>query len=155
MPKVTTLEFFLRAIPEGFLFVFATYTFSKVIIDKNRYVLSSILLAIIGYAARQLPISYGVHTILALIGLIILNVSINKFEIIKAVRAVIITFVLEFICEGINFIILQYVFKMNLDLVFDNVKYRIIYATPSLFIFTGFVTIYYYILLKTKKLHVI
>jgi len=154
MLKLSVLEFFFRAIPEGFLFVFATYTFTKVVVNKGRYLLSSILLAIIAFTIRQLPINYGVHTIWGLIILIVLNVSINKFEVFESIKAVVFTFVLELICEAINFIIVRYVFKISFSVAFGNVKDKLIYATPSLVIFAVTVFVYYYILLKRKKLRI-
>ena len=152
MLKVTTLEFFLRAIPEAFLFVFSTYTFSKVAINKRRYILSSTLLAIIGFIVRQLPISFGVHTILALIMLIVINVSINKFDVIKAIQSVIITFIIELICEGMNILFIQYVLGLDIEKISSNNITKLIYSSPSLIIFTVIVFSYYYILLKRQEL---
>jgi len=151
MLEVTTLEFFLRAIPEAFLFVFATYTFSKTAIDKGPYLLSSILLAIIAFSVRQLPINYGVHTILAIIALIILNVSINKFKVIKAIQVVNLTFILELVCEGLNILFIQYVLGVDINNISHNIITKMIYLSPSLIIFSVITFTYYYILLKRKK----
>jgi len=152
MYNVTILEFFVRAIPEAFLFVFSTYTFSKVSIDKRKYLLSSVFMAISAFVIRSLPIHFGVHTMLALIALIVINVSINKFEVVKATQAVIITFIVELICEGLNFIIIQYVLRININLVFEDVRYKLLYSSPSLLIFGCLVSAIYFILLKRNKL---
>jgi len=152
MLEVTTLEFFFRAIPEAFLFVFATYTFSKAAIDKRRYLFSSILLAIIGFSVRQLPINYGVHTILAIIALIALNVCINKFKVIKAIQVVNLTFILELVCEGLNILFIQYVLGVDINNISRNITTKMIYLSPSLIVFSVIVFSYYYILLKRKKL---
>ncbi|MBU5485950.1 hypothetical protein KQI86_16635 [Clostridium sp. MSJ-11] len=153
MIEVSLIELFGRAIPEGFLFIFALYVFSGHAINKRDYLISSILMSIITFTVRLLPIHYGVHTILNIIGLIVLNVSINKIDIVKSIQAVIITVILQFICEGINVFIIQYIFKTDMNYVFGDSKLKILYGIPSLLIFTGILTLYYIRLLKRKELN--
>ena len=155
MLKITFLEFFFRGIPESFLFIFATYTFSKIAINKKPYVLSSVLLAIIIYTSRCLPINYGIHTVFAFVALVILNVLINKIEVFKAIQLGVFTIVLQFICEGINILIILYVFGLKMDDALSNNVSKLLYTIPSIIIFATIVFTYYYILLKRKKLRVI
>ena len=46
MLKLEPIEFFLRAIPEGFLIILGIYILSKTRIDKKKYLVSSIVYAI-------------------------------------------------------------------------------------------------------------
>ena len=151
MLKISILEFFLRAIPESFLIVFFTYIFSKTAINKKRYALSSILATVFIYTIRCLPINLGVHTILGIVIMIILNVNINKIHVIKAIRSTIIAFALEFICEILNVVIIQNVLGLDMKNAFhDNVS-RLLYSSPSLIMFALVVLSYYFILLKKRK----
>ena len=120
MLQVTPFEFFARGLPEGFLFIFAAYTFSKNYINIKRYILSSIIYVIIAYTIRFLPINYGVHTILNLFIFITLTVNINKINLVEAIRANLISVILLFTCEGINVLIIQYIFNNEDKDIFHN-----------------------------------
>ena len=74
MLKLSVVEFVARAVPEAFLFIFAIYTFSHTRINKKRYLLSSLLMTIMIFIIRSLPISYGIHTILSIMVLILFMV---------------------------------------------------------------------------------
>lgn len=153
MLKLTLLEMFLRSLPEEFLIIFAVYVFSKTVFNVKRYVISSILLVIAVYLIRLLPIQYGVHTILNIIVIIVLAININKINIIKSIQAAIMAVVLEFICEGINMFIIQYVFKVNVVYILSNTSLKILYGIPSLVIFATTVFTYYFYLGRRKKLN--
>lgn len=152
MLNVSLMEFFFRAAPEEFLLIFAIYAFSKTAINIKKYLISSILFVIIAYSIRFLPIQYGVHTILNLIVVIVLTVNINKIDIIKSIRASIITIILEFICEGINISIIQYIFKLDLNYILNNPILKILYGIPSLLIFACVTILYYFRALRKKEL---
>jgi branched-subunit amino acid transport protein AzlD len=152
MSKATFLEFIIRGIPEGFLFVLAVYTFSKTYINVKKYLFSSILFAVIVYTIRQLPIQPGAVTILNLIVLICLMVFINKVDILKAIRAGIIIMIIGFICEGVNVVIIQFLLgKEQLNIVFSNPTLKVLYGIPSVLIFGCIIVIFYLKLLKEKR----
>lgn len=152
MLKVTPMEFFVRGIPEAFLFFFAVYAFSKIFINIKRYIISSVLYGVMVYIVRFFPIHYGVHTIINVFIIIILAVNINKIDLIEAIRSAIMIIILQFICEGINVLIIQYVFKVDISYVFNDPALKILYGIPAVLIFL-FVVIWYYItLLKRKEL---
>jgi len=151
MLNVTLLEFFLRGIPEAFLFVLSTHVFSKVLIDKKRYLLSSMLMAICVLGIKNLPIHFGVNTILSLITLIVLNVYLNKFEVIKAIHMGIITFIIGFMCEGLNVLLIQYILGFDMKNALQDNLLGIIYLSPSLIFLAVVVLIYYFIKRKEMR----
>ena len=120
MLRLTLLEVFLRALPEEFLVIFAVYVFSKTVINAKKYIISSILYVLAVYLIRLLPIQYGVHTILNIIVIIVLTVTINKINIVKSIKASIMSVILLFTCEGINVFIVQHVFKADVKYVFSQ-----------------------------------
>lgn len=151
MLKLSILEFFIRVIPESFLIIFAVYTFSKTAIEVKKYFLSSIILAIMTFMIRSLPIHYGIHTILCIIVIILLICNINKIDIIKSIQAVIITIILQFICEGINVFMIQNIFKLDINYVFNEPVLKLLYGIPSLVIFACIPILYYVKLSKRKE----
>ena len=152
MLKLSWLEFFVRAIPEAFLLVFSTYALSKTFINKKKYLISSIFVAIIGSIIRILPINFGVHTIIFLIMFIAVAVSINKIDITKSIKASIMAIILQFICEGINVFIIQFVFGLDINVIFKNPSLKTLYGIPSLILFACIVILYYCRLLRRNKL---
>lgn len=152
MLKLTLLDIFFRGLPEEFLIIFAVYAFSKTVINIKRYMLSSIIFVIAIYLIRLLPIQYGVHTILSIIVIIVLTVNINKINIIKSIQASIIVTILEFICEGINMLIIQHIFKANIVYILNEPTLKILYGIPSLLIMLAISVTYYFYLSRRKKL---
>lgn len=151
MLRLTWFEFFVRAIPEQFLFIIAIHAFSKTGIDFKKYLLSGILASILAYLIRLLPIQYGVHSLLGLIMLIITVSFINKIDIIKSIRGGIITFIICFILEGINLSFIQFVLKKDLNIMLNDPISKTITGLPSLIVFGIIVVLYYYRLYKRKE----
>jgi hypothetical protein len=152
MLKVTPIELLLRLIPEGFVFMFASYAFSKRLIDKNKYLLSSLILGIATYIIRLFPINFGVHSVLGIIAIVVITVNINKIDIIKAISAAVIAMIFGFISEGVNVFIIQSIFKSDISKVFDDPVQKSLYGLPSLFILAAIIGLYYFILLKRNEL---
>ncbi|MBU3109557.1 hypothetical protein [Clostridium gasigenes] len=149
MLKLEPIEFLFRALPESFLFILAIYSFSKTKINKNRYITSSIICGLAAFLIRMLPISYGVHTILDMGVAMLLGVIIDKVDVEKAIKSMLIVVIIEFIFEGVNILIIQNIFKADTNEVFSNPVLKTLYGIPSL-IMLGIVIGGYYII-KWKK----
>lgn len=132
MIKMSFLELIIRLIPEEAIIIWACYILSKTKLHLNRYLLSSISLALITYIVRSLPINLGINTVILLGVLIVMNIYINKISIIKSISVSVITVILESLCEVINILMIQYLFKANLNKVFNNPISKTIYGIPSL-----------------------
>ena len=91
-------------------------------------------------------------SILNLIVFIAVTVIVNKIEIIQAIKASILATIFEFICEGINVFILQFIMKKDLNSLFSDPMRKIVYSSPSILFFGCIVILYYIILLKRKEL---
>lgn len=152
MLKLSLFEFIARVIPEEFLFVLAVHALSKTAIDLKKYILSGAMFSIEVYLIRLLPIQYGIHTILSLIGLIVLVSFINKIDIIKSIRAGISVFILDFILEGLNVSFAQFILKKDLNSIMSNPISKTLFGFPSVIILGIFVIGYYFRLSKRKEL---
>lgn len=152
MLKVTVLEIILRLIPEGFLFMFASYTFSKCTIIKSKLLISSLLLGITTYIIRSFPINFGVHSVLGIVAVVMLTVNINKIDIIKSISAAVITMIIGFLAEGINVFIIQSIMKEDISKIFEDPVSKSLYGIPSLLIMALIIGTYYFRALKNNEL---
>ncbi len=150
MLKVQMFEFVARLIPEAFIFMFSAYTFSRIRLEKNKYLLSSLLLSLSVFIIRMLPINYGVHTILNIIILTVIANIINKINMVDAIKSTITTTVLLFVLEGISVVMLKSIFNDQLQIMFQDPKLKIIFGLPSLITF-GIIVIGYYTYLNKKE----
>ena len=152
MLRLTLMEFFTRGLPEAFLFIFAAYAFSKRFIDIKKYIISSVLYGFMAYMVRFLPIHYGVHTIMNVFIIIILTVNINNIDLISSIRSAITVIILQFICEGINVLIIQYILRVDMNYVFNDPVLKTLYGIPSIIVFACVAITYYIRLLRRKEL---
>ncbi|MDD3242084.1 MAG: hypothetical protein PHQ64_04890 [Bacilli bacterium] len=144
MLRLTAFEFILRALPEAFIYIFAGHVFSNKKLNVNRYLIASLLLAVSTFIIRMLPINYGVHTILIIIMQIIILISISKIDIILAIKASIIATICLFMAEVLNMLVLNLIFKEQLQSAMLNTQLKTIYGMPSLGGFAVIVLCCYY-----------
>lgn len=151
MLEVRPIEFLLRSLPEGFIVVLAIYIFSKVDINKKKYLSTSVVFSIITFTVRLLPINYGVHMVLSVLFLLFIIVSYNKIEAVSAIKSIIFIYLIQFISEAINVLILNFM-NFDLDTQFKNPIYKSIIGIPSLII-TGVIILIIYIFNNKKRKH--
>lgn len=153
MLGISWFEFIVRGFAEEFLFVLAIHAFTNTGINLKRYLLSGTIFWISVSAVRTLPINYGVHTILDLIILTVLARYINKINTIKAMRAGFLIVITELVFEGINMFILQFILKIDLDVIMNDPILKTFYGLPSIILLGIFVISYYIWLAKRNKLN--
>lgn len=148
MLKLTWIEFFLRIIPETFMIIFGICVISKKIIKLQPYIFSSILLAILIFFVRWLPIYFGVHMIIN----IILTISIVVISGIRLIKAICSTLLITFmfsLSEFLNMIMLR-LLKIDTNTQMLTPFIKSIVGLPSLIILFIFIIIINY-LLKMKE----
>lgn len=138
MLKLSILEFILRTIPSGILYITSVYVFSYEKINLRRVLYSGGILAILIYFIRTLPIQFGVHTIIFLIALIFIAIWINKIDVNKAISSSLISVGIISICDWASFFIMTTIFKGNVKIIMSNPMLKILYGVPSflLYVFT-------------------
>ncbi|MBB6215495.1 hypothetical protein HNQ80_001584 [Anaerosolibacter carboniphilus] len=137
MLKLPLLALFLRTIPEGVLLIFAGYILTGEKIDKGRVIRSGIMLGIITYLVRQLPINFGVHTMITLLAYIILVHKINKIDIIKAISVAIISFIIISFADWVTILSYIKLFQMDVEILLNQSFLSILLGTPSLLLMFG------------------
>ncbi|AJE09634.1 hypothetical protein [Clostridium botulinum] len=132
MLKIGVIELLMRLTPESFLLIFIVQAFSNSKISKNKYILSSILLATTIYSIRLLPIHYGVHTILNIIAIILICIFINEVTPIKAISYSLILSIFLALSEALNLYFIYKIFGENVVDIFENPLKKSISGIPSM-----------------------
>lgn len=132
MQRISLIEFFIRAIPESLIFVWASYALSRTKLQYNRYFLSVILMSIIAFGIRFLPIQYGANIPLGIAVLVIINAVVNKIKIIKSIFVTLSVYIIEMISEIINLLMIKYIFRVDTEYVFSHPLIKTLYGLPSL-----------------------
>lgn len=148
MLKLTWIEFFLRTLPEIFIMIWGIHIISRRSIDMIKYVFSSIIVSILTFFVRWLPIYFGVHIMINII-LIISIMAIIKIPIIKAIYSTLLIFLMLSLSEFLNTLIFK-LLNININIQFLNPYKKCLYCLPSLIFLLLFIIIINY-LLKMKK----
>ena len=128
MLRITLFEFVFRGIPELVLFILAAYIFSRTKIQKKDFIIAILVSNVGVFLIRNLPIGYGVHTILNII--------------IKTIKASILSTIILFGSEFLNVGLLNIIFKNDITVMFENIKIKTICGLPSLLIFAICISLY-------------
>lgn len=149
MLKLQPIEFFLRVLPESFLFVLAVYIFSQTKIDKKKYFISGLIFSIVVFIIRRLPINYGVHMILSVLFLLFISTKYNKIDVISSIRSIILTYLIQLISEALNILFLN-ITNVNLEVAFLNPITKNLLGIPSI-IFTFLIIMISYKFIYKRK----
>lgn len=148
MLRLTWIEFFLRTMPETLIMIWGIHIISKKSINIPSYIVSSILISIIVFFIRYLPIFFGVHMILNII-LTISIMAIIKIPILKSVYSTLLVYFLLSLSECLNMISLD-LFNIDTNAEFIDPFIKCLYGIPSLIIFLLLIIIFKYLLKKKE-----
>ncbi|WP_341455812.1 hypothetical protein [Clostridium peptidivorans] len=118
MLKLYWIEIFLRGIPEILLMIWGIYVIAKTSINMKNYIFSSIIMVIVTFLVRMLPIYMGVHTFIIIFFTIGIMV-IAGIPIIKAIYSVLLMFLILSLSEFLNMVILN---LLNIDINIEVVN---------------------------------
>jgi hypothetical protein len=150
---LTELVYFIGSILSGVVVLLLIYMFSGKRIDKNRFIISSIILGICTYIVRLLPIHFGIHTLIILMLIVLISVVFLKIEIFKAIVAGILIMILMYICDILTVVTLTYVFKVSQNALLSRcLNTALIGLPPTIFTFVfGYILIYFLKKIKRVK----
>ena len=148
MLKLTWIEFFLRTIPEIFILIWGVHVISRRSFDIPKYIISSMVLAIITFFTRWLPIDLGIHMIINII-LIIVSMVIIGIPLIKAIYSTLLIVFMLTLSEFLNMMILS-LLNINTNINILDPFIKCLYGSPSLILLSLFIIITNY-LLKMKE----
>lgn len=134
MLHLSIMELVFRAIPDSITLILGTHIFSGTKVNKTKITQSICFISLIIFFIRRLPITFGIHTLLGVLGIVITSITFHKIEVIKAVKAVFFTMFIQYISEIINLIWIQVCLGMDIETIFSNPTTKILYGIPSLLI---------------------
>lgn len=137
MLKLTLTEFFLRNVPEMMIFIWGIYIISRQQIKIKNYIFASVILALSTFYVRELPIHYGVHTIVNNVVTICIVIIIG-IPIIKAIYSTLLMTLMLAIAEIINMFILK-IFSVDIEKLLNNVIMKCTLGLPSLVLLALFI----------------
>ncbi|AVK47215.1 hypothetical protein AXY43_03810 [Clostridium sp. MF28] len=149
MFRLTCVDFFFRLIPESFILIWGIHIFSRKTIDMFKYILSSLILAILCFIIRCLPIYYGVNTDICIMLTIIIVMFIIDIPLIKNLLGTFLLYFMLSLSETMNMLLLNSL-NVSTDISVLQPITRCIYGIPSLIIFITSIIILKCVL-KNKK----
>ena len=148
--KIIIIEFLLRGIPEAMMLNLGLYTFANMVVNKRQFFVGVLMVAALQIPIMLLPITYGLHTPIIMIVIIILFQKIHKVDMMVATRCGIISITIEMICEIINIGVIKLFSNRALSEIFSNPIHKVIYELPSV-ILSNIILIGIYIWLKKQQ----
>ncbi|QGU95338.1 hypothetical protein GOM49_09785 [Clostridium bovifaecis] len=153
MLKIAPIELFMRLIPEMMIYMWGVHVVSKHPFNKKIYLCSSVILAVVIFFIRMLPIHFGVHMVIN----IIINIFISRLIGIPLLQAIYSTFfntLLLSVSEFFNMLILN-IFNINIDIVFSKPITKCLAGIPSLVVFSLLVLLIKFIFKKKEGINIV
>jgi len=150
--KIIIFEYLLGYCLQGFTFVLGVFAFNRRKIVLKTYVLTSLLVIIISYLVRLLPISFGVHTILIILFLILICIIILKMPAYSTIRSALLIIILLLIFEMADIVVMSQILGKEKfqSMMLVPVDKAIIGSAATAF-FAILIALTYFILNKSKK----
>lgn len=144
MLGINWIELFLRGIPEMFLVIWGIHIIARKNFNLKKSIILSIIMSIIIFFLRELPIYFGVHTMLTIILTICIMVIIG-IPVTVSIYGTLFVFLILSLSEFLNMALLD-LFKINLN--FTNSIKKSLLGIPSLIIMFLIFILMKYILSK-------
>ena len=150
--KIIIFEYLLGYCLQAFTLVLGVFAINRRKIDLKSYVLTSLFVTIISYLVRFLPISFGVHTIINMLFLILICIIILKVPAYTTIWSVLLIMVLLLICEmGDISVMIQILGKEKFQSMMLVPLDKAILGSPATAIFAILIALSYFILNNSQK----
>lgn len=148
MFELTYIDFFFRTIPETFILIYGIHIISQKSINIHKYILSGLILSILIFFIRELPIYFGVHTEISMVVTMFTMLFIDIPLIVNVQSTFLIYFMLS-LSEFVNMLILNKM-QVNTDISILEPLIRCMYGIPSLIILILLIISIKFLLKKRK-----
>lgn len=133
MIDLTQVLYILRTLAEGIIAVLSVHMLSGKKTDWKKHILTGIMLGIIVYLIRQLPIHYGVHTIIILLIMIFIFIQLSKIPFYKAVASSIVFTMILYVSEIVTFLMYS-ILGYNVNDISPDTINGILFSIPPIMI---------------------
>lgn len=149
MMKLHYIEILLRSIPEALLIILGICIVARKSIDMKIYVFSGIIIGIINFFIRMLPIYFGIHTFIDVV-LIICTMVIIGIPIVKSIYGTLLMTLILSLSEYLNIAMLR-LLNVNTNIGFINPVMKSVFGIPSLIITGLFIIIIHYFIKRKEE----
>ena len=144
----TTLIFL--GIPETIALTTMCFVLAKTELIWKRIVLLGCIMSIVTFLIRQLPVTFGLHTIVSMIMLILSINQLGKTSVGRAIIVTIMSFVALIIAETITSMAFFTVFRVSPEAVSQNSLLMIASGWPAVILL--FLTSYLILMFRQRKI---
>lgn len=134
MYKIHLIEL-IRVLPEMALYAIFSCVLSKTNINYKKILSISVIMFIVIYFIKLLPVEFGIHSLLLIVLLMFLNIKINKINNLKSIQVSILSFILMYVVEIITIILFQFVLKIDFAAYMLNPVHKALLGIPSLMLY--------------------
>lgn len=129
---MSLLALIFQGIPE--MIALTTFAFVLAKADLNWRIIcaSGVVMGVIAFVIRLLPVTFGVHTIVLIFLLIIIIHQFAKVEIIKTVVSVFLSFVVLVLLETVTHVTLFSVLEFSMETVMNSEMLMILVGIPQI-----------------------
>lgn len=150
--KSFIFEFLLGYGLQGFAIIFGVYAFNRQRIVIRSYIIGSLLVILVSYLVRLLPISFGVHTIINMLIMFLICIIVLKMPAYKTIQSALLVTVLLLICEMVDVAIMIAIFgKSRFEKMMLVPLQKAMAGIPGTMFFVMIVIVAYLILSNQMK----
>lgn len=124
--------------------------FAQIKMNKRSILISGMIIALVTYIARVLPVDFGVHTIIILIATTYILTFYNEIQLKISILYMVIVMLIISLCEFMNVLIPKSFFKIELLNGLWAELMKILYTMPSLILFALINLVFYRFFYKER-----
>ncbi|NLC42984.1 MAG: hypothetical protein GX783_01745 [Clostridiales bacterium] len=147
----TLLEIFIAILPEVFVFITGAYILANRKFNFKRIILIWLIASTITYFVKLLPIFPGSNILFSILVMAILLVTIEKMEVMKAIRSILPLFIIRLVTEALNILVLVAIFHVDLVIFADDPVKKTLAFIPSLLLFISIILTIYMLKRRSMK----
>lgn len=126
----------IRSLPENILLILSGFILMDLKLDKIKIIKLGLLFSLIMHFVRNLPITFGVHTIISMILLELFLIKLSGEKSMKSIIMTLVIYIALILSEGIYIWVVVDLFGIPEELVMNNTNIKgAISSFPSLIIF--------------------
>jgi hypothetical protein len=150
--EVIIFEFLLGYALQGFTIVLGIYAFNRQRVIIKSYVIASVMVIIISYFVRLLPISFGVHTILNMLIMFLICIFYLKTPAYNTIKSALLVTVLLLVCEMADVAVMMAILgQKEFERLMLNSLYKALVGLPGTILFVIIVVLAYVFLNKQAE----
>lgn len=152
--QITFMKYLLGFALQGFAIMLGIYTFNKQKLILKDYIVVSLLIAILSWAVKLLPITIGVGTIINMVFTYLICVILLKMHAYTTIRSTALCIVLILVSEMIvTTVLVRIIGKEQFEISMTNPTQRTYIGVLANVVFALVITSLYYILGKKGDGH--